>query len=60
MCHGEASCKDFSVQGLGQNKILQTTDMFINRGKENSNMFIQKDTWKELNNVNSVPMDQHG
>lgn len=48
------------MQGLGQNKILQTADTFINRGKENSCMFIQKDTTKELDNVSAVPVGQHG
>lgn len=46
--HRETSCKHFSMQALGWNKTLQTTNMPINRGMENSDLFIEKNTIKEL------------
>lgn len=48
------------MEKLAQKKILQTIDMFSNRGMGNNSIFIQKNIIKELNNVNSVLVYQHG
>lgn len=46
------------MQALGQNKILQTTAMFIKR-MENNGVFIQENLIRELNSMSSVPVFQH-
>lgn len=48
MYHRETSCRHFSMQALGWNKTLQTTNMPINRGMETSDIFIEKNTIKKL------------